>query len=206
MNGWGKVQYSRALDPGLRKAGLAARGLDEAMILWSGLQGTDGRVTMDDVEMVAMVHGHPQGVDELVDSLVAVGRWIPDDSAFLLDGWQDDHQSASKRAEVAQARAKAGAKGGAAAQARARALRGLEAKAPPRTNRPATAPPNGQASALASAQANIEQIREEKNYLLTSTSDSHRTPLPEVDTTSGIPLVGRGLDEVLAGLDTDDPH
>jgi len=206
MNDWGKVSYSRAMNGKLRRAGLAARGLDEAMILWSGQQGTDGRVTVDEVEMIAMIHGHPQGVDELVDSLVEVGRWVPDGDGFLLHDWADFNQTSSKRQAISQARAQAGAKGGATAQARARAKALARQVAPPGTHRQASAPPNGQASALASARAKIEQIREEENYLLTSTSDSHRTPPPEVDTTSGIPLVGRGLDEVLAALDGDVPH
>jgi hypothetical protein len=202
VKAWGKVEYSRALNRKLRRCGLAARGLDEAMICWSGQEETDGIVTLEDVRMVAMMHGHTQGVDELVDMLVLVGRWTPFDGGFELHDWHEFNQTASKRSATAKARAQAGSLGGAKAQARRRALIG---QGDAQANPPIGTFPGLSAVASESRSAQVfaqpaAQPELEKELLLTSTSDSHSAPPPETDTASGYPLVGRGLDEVLGGL------
>ena len=68
----------RALNAKLRKAGFAARGLDEAAIEWCAHEESDGFVSDDDVAMLASLHGcrKPQPI---TDALCSVNRWRRDD-------------------------------------------------------------------------------------------------------------------------------
>jgi hypothetical protein len=80
---WVRMDDKRALNAKLRKAGFAARGLDEAAICWSAHEEQDGFISEDDVNMLASLHGcrKPQ---PLVESLVGVRRWRRDERK---SGW-----------------------------------------------------------------------------------------------------------------------
>jgi hypothetical protein len=71
---WVRLDEKRSLNAKLRKAGLAARGLDEAAICWTAHQEHDGHISRADVEMLASLHGCRK-LQPLVDALVEVGRW-----------------------------------------------------------------------------------------------------------------------------------
>ena len=71
---WVKLDDKRAMNGKLRRAGLAARGLDEAAICWVAHQEDDGLISVDDVEMLATTHGCRKP-GPIIKALVAVGRW-----------------------------------------------------------------------------------------------------------------------------------
>ena len=71
---WVKFDDKRSVNGKLRKAGFAARGLDEAAICWSAHEEDDGRISVEDLEMLAVMHGCKK-VGPIADKLVEVGRW-----------------------------------------------------------------------------------------------------------------------------------
>ena len=71
---WVRFDDKRSVNGKLRKAGFAARGLDEAAICWSAHEEHDGRISLEDVEMLALMHGCRK-VGPIVKVLVEVGRW-----------------------------------------------------------------------------------------------------------------------------------
>lgn len=79
---WLRLDDQRALNRKLRRAGFAARGLDEAAICQVGADLTDGHIDRATVEMLAVAHGEKRW-ERLVQVLVDVGRWEPDGT-----GWQ----------------------------------------------------------------------------------------------------------------------
>ena len=69
---WVKFDDKRSVNGKLRKAGFAARGLDEAAICWSAHEEDDGRISVEDLEMLAVMHGCKK-VGPIADKLVEVG-------------------------------------------------------------------------------------------------------------------------------------
>lgn len=73
---WVRFDDKRSVNGKLRRAGFAARGLDEAAICWSAHEEDDGFISVDDVEMLAMMHGCRK-VAPVIAALVEVERWVP---------------------------------------------------------------------------------------------------------------------------------
>ena len=71
---WVRFDDKRSVNGKLRRAGFAARGLDEAAICWSAHEEDDGRISVDDVQMLASMHGCRK-VAPIIKALVDVGRW-----------------------------------------------------------------------------------------------------------------------------------
>ncbi len=71
---WVRLDDKRATNGKLRMAGFAARGLDEAAICWSAHEEDDGRISAEDVQMLAVMHGCRQW-RRIVRRLVDVGKW-----------------------------------------------------------------------------------------------------------------------------------
>lgn len=145
--GWVKLDDQRAMNRKLRAAGFAARGLDEAAMCQVAADGTDGHITAETVEVLAVAH-RCKDWKKLVDTLVAVGRWFPNTE---LGGWDIHHfldynpTKAEWDAEKEKKRA-AGRRGGkASAQARGSA----HAQAPAQADAQAGASADGEANAQA---------------------------------------------------------
>lgn len=74
---WVKLDDKRAMNRKLRRAGFAARGLDEAAICLSAHAETDGFIDLDHLEDLGAMHGCSD-VLALAEKLVEVGRWRKD--------------------------------------------------------------------------------------------------------------------------------
>jgi hypothetical protein len=143
---WVRLTPDRAMNRKLRKAGFAARGLDEAAICQSLADMSDGHVSRDTVEMLAIAHGEKRW-ERLVDLLVTVGRWTVNGDGWHIHDWLEFNWSQEKlQIEIAHKK-EAGRKGG-MAKAKADAIA--------RATAPATAPAtaDGMAEARAPAVAN----------------------------------------------------
>ena len=114
---WVKLDDKRAMNGKLRKAGLAARGLDEAAICWVAHQEDDGRISVDDVMMLATTHGCRKPAP-LIKALVDVGRWIempgPDGNiiAYEVKDFLEFNPSRAALEAQRKQKAEAGRKGG----------------------------------------------------------------------------------------------
>ena len=162
--GWVRLTDRRALNPKLRRAGLAARGLDEAVLCQIAADESDGHVTRATVEMIARAHGERRW-ERLVAALVEVGRWIPAGGGWDVKDYLEFNFSKAQWEAEREKKRRAGQKGG-----RARALAGATAGAsadvtagapvpapPPTTaDAPPPAPPPAPADALANALANAQ--------------------------------------------------
>ena len=71
---WVRFDDKRSVNGKLRRAGFAARGLDEAAICWSAHEEDDGFISVDDVNMLASMHGCRK-VAPVVAKLIEVERW-----------------------------------------------------------------------------------------------------------------------------------
>lgn len=89
---WVRLDDKRALNAKLRRAGLAARGLDEAAICWSAHQEHDGFVSEEDVAMLTNLHGCKKP-KPLIDVLVQVGRWERVPGGYQLAGFLEFNPS-----------------------------------------------------------------------------------------------------------------
>ena len=156
--GWVKLDDRRAMNRKLRQVGFAARGLDEAAICQSSDDRSDGIVSTETVETLAVAHRCSEWRD-LVADLVEVGRWHPEGhscptcdqppagSWVIHDYVEYNHTHAYWEAEKAKKR-EAGSRGGkASAQARAQA----------------DASPPAQADAQASVAANAQAVPSRKD-------------------------------------------
>lgn len=114
---WVRLDERRALNAKLRKAGLAARGLDEAAICWSAQEESDGRITAEDVDMLAALHACKRP-HSLVKALIDVGRWEPMKdadgtvTAYLIKDFLHYNPSRAELDEVRRQKREAGQKGG----------------------------------------------------------------------------------------------
>ena len=108
----------------LRKAGFAARGLDEAAICWSAHEEEDGRISVDDVQMLATMHGCKR-VGPIVQALVDVGRWEPmldldgNPTAYLIKDFLEYNPSRAELEHQRKQKSEAGRKGGQASKGQA---------------------------------------------------------------------------------------
>ena len=78
--GWARFDDKRHTNEKLLAAGLAADGLDARAITYSASHETNGHLSEIVVRSLSMSHNWRR----LVDTLVRVGRWEPDDT---LGGW-----------------------------------------------------------------------------------------------------------------------
>lgn len=117
--GWVKLDDRRAMNRKLREAGFAARGLDEAAMCQVAHDMTDGFISADTVEMLAVAH-RCKSWRKLVDTLVIVGRWEPADGGWLIHDYLDYNPSKAEWEAEKAKKSAAGRRGGqASAQARA---------------------------------------------------------------------------------------
>ena len=100
--GWAKLTDKRALHPKLRKAGFAARGLDEAAICQVAADETDGFIATETVELLALAH-HEKGWKKLAETLVFVGRWESVDGGWIVKGYLRHNPSAADMARQREA-------------------------------------------------------------------------------------------------------
>lgn len=117
---WVRFDDKRSVNGKLRKAGFAARGLDEAAICWSAHQEDDGFISTEDVEMLAMTHGCRK-VDPLVQALVEVERWEPmvvegSTVGYLLKNFLEYNPSKAELEVTRKQKQEAGRKGGLASK------------------------------------------------------------------------------------------
>ena len=104
--GFVKMDEGRADHPKLLAAGLAARGLDEAMIEWSKSRLTDGVIPEAAVAMIAAGHGE-RNWRRLAKRLVEVGRWEATEAGWVIHDfleWQSSkaHVQAERKATAAR--------------------------------------------------------------------------------------------------------
>ena len=114
---WVKLDDARAIHPKLRRAGFAARGLDEAAICLSSMEHTDGFVSDEMLRVLMAAHGERQP-KRLVDLLLREERWERDDErgGYVIHGYLDYNPSAAEWEALSVERSQAGR-----ASARARA-------------------------------------------------------------------------------------
>lgn len=104
---WVKLIPARALNPKLRRAGLAARGLDEAAMCWSSLHGTDGFMSTASVAMLAAEHG-TKAWRPLVDRLVKEERWDETEGGWQIRNFLEFNPSAAEWEALRQQKSAAG--------------------------------------------------------------------------------------------------
>jgi len=76
--GWVKLDDRRALHIKLRKAGFAARGLDEAAMCQVSTDGTDGFISDETLAFLCFAHGEKDS-ERLAKILIECSRWERDD-------------------------------------------------------------------------------------------------------------------------------
>ncbi len=149
---WVRHTPERALNRKLRKAGFAARGLDDAGIDQVAYDDSDGFISEDTVEMLAVAH-REKNWRKLAAVLVTERRWTVVEGGWLIHDYEQFNMTkAYWEAEKAKKQA-AGRRGG---QARAQA--DASANAPPSAtaNGTASASPGAAAPAVADVQANAQ--------------------------------------------------
>ena len=121
---WVRLDDKRSVNGKLRKAGFAARGLDEAAICWSAHEEDDGRISVDDVQMLATMHGCRK-VAPIVKALVDVGRWEEMTDldgtviAYLIKDFLEYNPSRAELEHQRKQKQEAGRKGGLASKGQA---------------------------------------------------------------------------------------
>lgn len=118
---WSRFDDRRAMNRKLREAGFEARGLDEAAICQVSGDGTDGFISVDTVEMLAIAH-RCRNWRRLADRLVHVGRWEVENGGWRIHDYLEYHPSRADAEEmkehIREVRAEAGRRGGLASAAK----------------------------------------------------------------------------------------
>lgn len=180
---WVKLSDQRAMHRKLRKAGFAARGLDEAAICQIAADLSDGHISRDTVETLAMAHGEKRW-QRLADILVEVGRWEPNGDGWWVHDYLEYNPSRAQWEEELAKKRSAGAKGGRARAANAQAL----AKAP------------ATASARAPAQADFKQTLKPTRPDPKSSSSSLRDDPPQPTPTVAAAAADNLVEEALRAI------
>ena len=111
--GWVRLDDRRALNVKLRRAGFAARGLDECAMCQVAADKTDGFVADDTLKVLATLH-RERNVRRLAAILVREGRWARDDvrGGYWIHDYLDFNPSKADDEARQLARSNAGHKGG----------------------------------------------------------------------------------------------
>ena len=201
--GWARFDDRRATHPKLRKAGFAARGLDEAAICQVAADGTDGFISRETVNWLAGAH-EERHVARLVARLVAVGRWIPTSTGttgapdgWLVHGYLDYNPSKEESAARTAKKRLAGQAGGqASATARASRSEAL-ASASRLTDRqavPSRPDPKGKTSSSSHSRGAPKPVEEEDDlYVKEAKRRLATTPTLVTNPTAWLAATIRGL-------------